>query len=101
MDYNNPLCINQFTQGQAERMHAAIATQRPGLIGNAITKPCTENVLAGFTRDIADPKIGETINFTNTSVNATSYEWYVDGPLVSTATTFRRVHSPLSPYPCF
>ncbi len=101
MDYNNPLCINQFTQGQAERMHAAIATQRPGLVGNAITKPCTENVLAEFTRDIADPKIGETISFTNTSVNATSYEWYVDGPLVSTATTLPARSFTTSPFPVF
>lgn len=101
MDYNNPACINQFTQGQAERMHAAVATQRPGLIGNAITKPCTENVLAGFTRDIADPKIGETINFTNTSLNATSYEWFVDNTMVSTATTLPARSFAISSFPIF
>ncbi|MES2371402.1 MAG: M43 family zinc metalloprotease [Bacteroidota bacterium] len=99
MDYNNPACTNQFTLGQAERMQAAIATQRPGLISNAITKPCTEDVLAGFTRDIADPKIGETINFTNTSLNATSYEWYVDGALVSTATNLPACSFAISPAP--
>ncbi|MEO7530072.1 MAG: gliding motility-associated C-terminal domain-containing protein, partial [Sediminibacterium sp.] len=79
-------CTNQFTQGQAERMHAAINTQRGGLLSNLITKPCTENVLASYTRSIADPKIGETITFNNTSSNGVSYEWLVDGALVSVAT---------------
>jgi len=91
MDYNNPVCTNQFSDGQAERMQAAIATQRPGLLSyNAATKPCNENILAGFTRDISDPKIGEVVTFTNASSGAVSYQWLVDGGLVSTQTNMSR-----------
>ncbi|MES2332871.1 MAG: M43 family zinc metalloprotease [Bacteroidota bacterium] len=85
MDYNNAACTNQFTEGQAERMRTAIATQRSGLLSDVITKPCGDNIIAGFTRDIADPKVGELINFINTSSITATYQWIVDG--VQQATT--------------
>lgn len=86
MDYSNTTCSNQFTEGQAARMRAAISTQRSGLINNLMNKPCSDNVLASFTRDNANPKINDPVSFTNTSVNAASYEWLIDGvPKVTTA----------------
>jgi gliding motility-associated-like protein len=85
MDYGNTSCSNQFTEGQAARMRAAIATQRSGLINNLMNKPCADNVLASFTRDNANPKINDLVSFNNTSQNAASYEWLVDG--VSRGTT--------------
>jgi gliding motility-associated-like protein len=88
MDYNNAACTNQFTEGQAVRMRAVIATQRSGLALDAVTKPCAGTVLAGFTRDVADPKIGEVIQFTNTSSNAVTYQWIVDGNVLGATPNF-------------
>lgn len=88
MDYGNASCANQFTQGQADRMRAAIITQRAGLLQNKCNPPCSESILAGFTRDIAYSVIGNTINFTNTSFGATKFEWLVNDTIVSTAVNF-------------
>lgn len=86
MDYGNGSCANQFTFGQALRMRAAINTQRSGLLENKCAKPCNENMLAGFTRNIALPKTGDLVSFTNTSAGTNSYQWYVNDSLVSTGT---------------
>jgi gliding motility-associated-like protein len=92
MDYGNAACSNQFTQGQTDRMRAAINTQRSGLLSDVLTKPCAENITALFSRDNADPKAGDPINFTNASTGAANYQWLVDGVQVSTvkdmSTTF-------------
>lgn len=88
MDYGNGSCSNQFTQGQANRMRAAILTQRAGLLKNECDPPCSDVIVAGFTRDIANSVAGNTINFTNTSVGATNFEWVVNGVVVSTSTNF-------------
>ncbi|MES1197742.1 MAG: gliding motility-associated C-terminal domain-containing protein, partial [Chitinophagaceae bacterium] len=85
MDYGNSACSNQFTQVQADRMRAAIITQRSGLLIDECTKPCIENIVAGFTRDIADPIIGDLINFTNSSTGTSNYLWLVDGVVVSSS----------------
>lgn len=88
MDYSNTSCSNQFTEGQAARMRAAIATQRSSLINNLMNKPCSDNVLASFTRDNSNPKVNDLISFTNTSVNAVSYEWLIDGVSKATSANF-------------
>jgi gliding motility-associated-like protein len=88
MDYGNNACSNQFTQGQADRMRAAITTQRTGLLQNECTKPCVENIIAGFTRDIAYPVSGDLITFTNTSSGAAGYQWLVNDVVVSTNAGF-------------
>ena len=89
MDYGNGDCHKSFSEGQAQRMRAAIATQRNSLlIQNQCDKPCTENSIAAFTRDNAYPLPGNVINFTNTSTGATNYEWQIDGVVVATSTDF-------------
>ncbi len=88
MDYSNTPCSNQFTQGQADRMRAAILTQRPGLLQDECTPPCVTNIVAGFTKDIDYPTTGNTVNFTNTSTGALTYEWLVDGTVMSTNPNF-------------
>ncbi len=88
MDYGNTACSNMFTQGQAERMQNAILTQRLALLGNQLVKPCSENILASFTRDNADPKAGDLVTFTNTSTGTSNYQWLVDGVLVSSSQNF-------------
>ena len=88
MDYGNTSCGNQFTQGQADRMMAAINTQRSGLLQDECTRPCSENILASFTRNIPYPVPGDLINFTNTSTPVTNYEWWVNGALMATTANF-------------
>ena len=88
MDYGNSACHNQFTQGQADRMLAAINTQRSGLLQNQCDRPCTENIIAGFSRNIAYPIPGNAINFTNTSTGAGNYQWLVNDILVATTGNF-------------
>jgi len=88
MDYGNGACSNEFTQGQADRMRAAIITQRSGLLVDECTKPCIENSIAVFTRDVADPVIGDLITFTNNSTGAINYQWLLDGTVVATTASF-------------
>ncbi len=85
MDYSNAACSNEFTQGQADRMRAAILTQRSGLLQNQCAPPCGENMVAAFLRDTAYTSAGETVNFTNTSTGATNYSWLVNN--VASAST--------------
>ncbi len=88
MDYGNGACSNEFTQGQADRMRAAILTQRAGLLQDECTRPCIENIVANFTRDTAYPVAGALVNFTNNSTGASNYEWSVDGTVMSAGTNF-------------
>ena len=89
MEYSNAACQNSFTQGQADRMMAAVNTQRAGLLVSKCEVACIDNVYAGFQKDNIAPKIGDIVNFQNTSTGATSYEWRVDGILVSTSKDFQ------------
>lgn len=41
MDYTDESCQNMFTQGQKDRMRAAISTQRPGLLSSMACSPVT------------------------------------------------------------
>jgi gliding motility-associated-like protein len=91
MDYGNASCHNEFTDGQAQRMRAAINTQRAGLLQDECTPPCNDNIQASFTRDNAYPLSGDAINFTNTTSGASTYEWLIDG--VVSATTNNFTHS--------
>ena len=88
MDYGNSACSNQFTQGQADRMRAAIQTQRPGLLAAQCVKPCVENIVAGFSRNNAYPVPGDIIIFTSHSTGATNYEWLIDDVVVSSSASY-------------
>ncbi|MES2003504.1 MAG: M43 family zinc metalloprotease [Bacteroidota bacterium] len=98
MDYGNTACSNQFTEGQSARMRAAIATQRTGLNNTLYNKPCSDNILASFTRNNADPKLNDLVSFTNTSTNTDSYQWLVDGVLVSTAVSYSNTFTATGKY---
>jgi len=88
MDYGNGSCSRQFTQGQADRMRAAILTQRAGLLQDECSPPCAEIIKAEFLRDTAYTSIGETVNFANTSAGAANYSWLVNDVLGSSAANF-------------
>jgi gliding motility-associated-like protein len=87
MDYGNYSCMTVFTQGQADRMNAAIQTARSSLLAcKSCMAPCPSPVTAGFTLPANTNEAGTTYTITNTSVGAVSYSWYVNGALVSAAT---------------
>lgn len=88
MDYGNASCHNEFTDGQGQRMRAAINTQRAGLLQDECTPPCNDNIQAAFTRNNPYPLSGDVITFTNTSAGAATYEWLVDGVVKATTTNF-------------
>ncbi|MGC4034937.1 MAG: gliding motility-associated C-terminal domain-containing protein [Chitinophagaceae bacterium] len=89
MDYGNDACHKSFTEGQAARMRAAIATQRSSLLlQNQCDQPCAENIIAAFTRDNAYPLPNDVINFTNSSTGASNYEWQVDNTVIATTANF-------------
>ena len=98
MDYGNASCSRQFTQGQADRMQAAILTQRAGLLQDECSPPCAEIIKAEFLRDTAYTSIGETVNFTNTSAGAANYSWLVNEVFASSATNFQYTFSKAGKY---
>lgn len=84
MDYGNDACHNQFSEGQAVKMRAAILTQRSQLLQNSCDPPCPENSIANFTRNNWDPVPENIIQFANTSNGASNFVWLVDDVSVST-----------------
>lgn len=93
MDFGNDNCHNEFTAGQGARMRATIVTQRSGLLQNECSKPCAENIIAGFTRNNPYPLPGESVSFTNTSSGASHFEWRIDNAVVSTSANFSHTFS--------
>ena len=85
MDYNFRECRENFTQGQADRMHFFIENKYESLMTSKACLPaCDEDPLASFTPDTdMSVNVGESITFTNTSSSATSYGWYYDGDSIS------------------
>ena len=84
MDYGNFNCMKVFTQGQADRMNWFIQNVRQSLLAcKSCMNPCPAPVTANFTTPSAPYIAGASYTFTNTSVNAASYEWYVNGVLKS------------------
>ena len=90
MDYGSP-CPTVFTPGQAERMRAFLEIFNSGslIASTACTIPCIDTAKAEFNWDTnLYPIIGDSVNFSNTSIRATRYEWYVDSVLVDTSFNF-------------
>jgi gliding motility-associated-like protein len=85
MDYGNQSCQHDFTQGQKEKMRFMIETFYPGLLtADVCTNDCTQPAEAEFTFSTSpEYSIGTTVNFTNTSTGAQSYEWTVNNFFVS------------------
>lgn len=89
MDYGNFNCMKVFTQGQADRMNWFIQNVRKSLLAcKSCMNPCPAPVTADFNIPASPFFAGNTYTFNNTSVNAASYEWYVNAVLKSTAANF-------------
>ena len=100
MDYGSP-CPSVFTQGQADRMMAFLNLFNGGslLTSDGCSAPCSDNVFATFNFDSnPHPIVGSTVNFINTSIGALSYEWYVNGLLVSTSNNYSNIFTAAGTY---
>jgi hypothetical protein len=73
-------CVNMFTEGQANKMRATIASQRSGLVNNndACVAPCEPGFVARFTRSNWNITVGTEVLFTSQSTGGSHYEWQVD-----------------------
>jgi gliding motility-associated-like protein len=99
MDYGSITCFSMFTQGQADRMNWHIQNVRSSLLNcMSCLDPCPAPVTANFTSPGATVNAGSSFIFTNTSTNATTYEWYVNGVLTSTATNFNFTFTTIGTY---
>lgn len=81
-------CIHAFTQGQADRMDFFLHNDRASLLNSTTCQPACTGILAtaAFTSSSPTATTGVPINFINTSNNALSYEWFVEGVSVGTTT---------------
>jgi gliding motility-associated-like protein len=90
MDYGSP-CPSMFTQGQADRMMAFLTVFNSGslLLSDGCVPPCTDNLKADFNFDgNPHPIAGSSVDFINTSVGATKYEWFLNGTMVATTNNY-------------
>lgn len=79
MDYTNESCLTNFTDGQQDRMHAAISLYRSQLVSNENHTHtginCNGGLLAGFTVSNSNPCIGTAVTFTASAVSGATYSW--------------------------
>ncbi|WP_160712849.1 gliding motility-associated C-terminal domain-containing protein [Chitinophaga solisilvae] len=89
MDYGQGTgCILGFTDGQATRMHHFITTSLAGMLGTTVCNdPCPSALTAAFTRSIPYPVVGDVVTFTSTGTGGNTYQWLVDGAVMSTLPT--------------
>ena len=80
MDYGIIACFHDFTPDQATRMNATVDGIRSSLlVSKGCLPPCPTPVLAAFTSSATTIAPGETVNFSNTSQNANTYDWTLNG----------------------
>ncbi|HFC01276.1 MAG TPA: hypothetical protein ENJ53_10770, partial [Phaeodactylibacter sp.] len=88
MDINPLMCYESFTQGQADRMTFFINGARSSLIGSTVCQNDCANPVEDLSfmpsNDTIIP-IGTQLSFVSTSVNATTFNWTLDGTSISTA----------------
>ena len=89
MDYGNFNCMKVFTQGQADRMNWFIQNVRKSLLAcKSCMNPCPTPATANFNTPAGPYTAAGNYSFTNTSLNAASYEWWVNGVLKSASANF-------------
>jgi gliding motility-associated-like protein len=84
LDYNFSECRDQFTQGQKKRMQFFIGSYYEELLSSkSCLPPCEDLVISDF--ELPDSvEVGGTLLVANQSINADSYQWFVNGNPVST-----------------
>ena len=86
MDYAGYICYDQFSQGQADRMHWFVEYKFPGLLSSKTCyPPCQIFPIASFlSASDTTIDIGSGISFINNSTASLTYIWYYDGDSIST-----------------
>lgn len=79
MDYTNESCLTSFTAGQEDRMQATISLYRSSLVSAANHSytgvNCAGGILAVFTNAPTMPCVGNTVQFTASTVAGATYTW--------------------------
>jgi hypothetical protein len=89
MDYSSLPCFRGFTEGQKERMNAAVLEYRSSLLeGDRCVSPCESDIDVVAFVDNENVEVNDQVNFANSSGNFTLAEWYVDGVLVASTDEF-------------
>ncbi|HQS24666.1 MAG: hypothetical protein B7Y11_10695 [Sphingobacteriia bacterium 24-36-13] len=79
MDYGTS-CPTVFTPGQGERMRAFLSVFNGGslLVSDGATPVCADNINALYEVTANPfPLIGTSVEFTNCSIGASNYEWWI------------------------
>lgn len=80
MDYSPDACMNLFTTGQTARMHDALNTYRSSLFNSLGCYSVYNPPMVDFSADATTACIGDTITFTDESINfPTSWQWSFPG----------------------
>ncbi len=86
LDYGNHSCRSGFTQGQSDRMNYFIENVRQSLLeSQACQDPCLSAINAGLNTGATTVLAGTNVSFSNQTTGATSYQWFVNGTLISTS----------------
>jgi|GEM_PF-806052 len=102
MDYVHESCMSGFTQGQNDRMLAAIALYRSELVSSAnlvyTGVNCTGGLLADFTASNYTPCTGASVTFTAVTMPGVTYTWDFGDGTTGTGNpishTYTSVYSP-------
>ncbi|MES2397513.1 MAG: M43 family zinc metalloprotease [Bacteroidota bacterium] len=111
LDYSNDGCKSMFTDGQKTRMHASLTSLRydiwqqwnidsTGCDSGYVSPSC--NVIADFTSNAQNICVGNTVLFTNKTLNnPLSFQWYFTGgtPATSTALNPTVTYATLGTFP--
>lgn len=94
MDYGYQACQDRFTDGQKNRMIAALSTTRASLLQSIGCHPlCTNPITIGFTMSASTITAGGTVSCTNTTSSAMNYQWYVNNQLYASTTNMSYMFS--------
>ncbi len=86
MDYGLDFCRTVFTPGQKDRMVSALTLIRKSLLqSKGCEDLCPSPILLSFSPPDTSVVIGTSVNFTNTTTGATTYQWRVNGNIFSSA----------------
>jgi len=89
MDYGNFDCMKQFTPGQVERMNWFIQNELFSLLHcNSCKAPCPTPATAAFAPSATNAPVNTNVTFSNHSVNAQHFTWFVDGKATATTRDF-------------
>ncbi|MBK8698805.1 MAG: gliding motility-associated C-terminal domain-containing protein [Saprospiraceae bacterium] len=87
MDYSDLSCQKYFTQGQVDKMRSFLQNERASLLASpACTPPCNAAVEANFVLNDTLIEFGTLPTINNTSTNAASFVWLLNGNMMGTGT---------------